>query len=98
MSLPPIISNLPFFKLFRSNNQDGKVESAKSAPAQASAGQSGDSVSAGGDVTVQISEAAQQKLAAQGAKDAADARKLTDDTKVLLEREQVSLGLDPNFS
>jgi hypothetical protein len=96
MSLPPILSNLPFLKLFRNDTQDAKVESAKSAPSAAASAGAG--IAAGGDVTVQISEAAQQKLATQGAKDEADARRLTDDTKVLLEREQVSLGLDPNFS
>jgi hypothetical protein len=96
MSLPPIIANLPFIKPFIKDSAEDK-QAAANKPAANGA----QATSLKGDVSVQISKEAQAKLAAKGAKgakDENDARKITTETKDLLSKDQVSLGLDPDFS
>jgi hypothetical protein len=95
MSLPPIIANLPFIKPFIKDSADQQNAANKPSANEAQA------TSLKGDVSVQISKEAQAKLAAKGAKgakDENDARKITTETRDILSHDQVSLGLDPDFS
>jgi hypothetical protein len=86
MSIPPIISNLPLFRLFKSGGA-----SANKAPGQPA--------QSGGDI-VEISDAAQKKLdAAQvlSAQDPGRISAVTSQIRQYLEQQPVSLGLNPAF-
>jgi hypothetical protein len=90
MSLPPIIANLPFIKLFRSESADKSADKSSGGKKAESGGEAGD--------IVHISQSARVRLSATGAKDAAEARATAHQAKEQLAREQVSLGLSPDFS
>lgn len=91
MALPPIISNLPIFKTF------------KPAPSEKTAQTEPETVhslseNVAGDV-VEISQAAQQRL--EGVKVLGDDDVpvvLVETQRILEENENISLGLDPDFS
>jgi hypothetical protein len=89
MALPPVITNIPFLKLFRSEHafskpvNDGKTETA--APKD----------------TVEISEAAQKKFESTKPLSLSNPevlRKAIGDAKAALENGSFDLGLDPDFS
>jgi len=87
MSIPPIISNLPLFRLFKTDRSGAGADKPANQPAQ-----SGD--------TVEISAAAQKKLDAAQVLTAQDPGKIsavTSQIKQYLEQQPVSLGLNPAF-
>lgn len=88
MALPPIISNLPIIKLFKSNAPANNQTNSEQAKAQAMK----DSVS--------ISAAAARGLKLSGTsliKDDTEARNVAQQTNKLLADGEMSLGLDPKF-
>jgi hypothetical protein len=90
MAIPPIISGFPLFRIFRTDRSGNGA--ADKAPA-AGASPAGD--------TVQISDAAQKKLAAAQVLNAQDPGKIqaaTGQVRQFLEQNPVSLGLDPAFA
>ena len=88
MSIPPIISNLPLFRLFKTGRGGAGADKPANQPAQSS-----------GD-TVEISAAAQKKLDAAQVLSAQDPGKIsavTSQVRQYLEQQPVSLGLNPAF-
>ena len=89
MALPPIISNLPIFKLFKSapsSKQTGPAPAANSTLPK--------------DV-VELSDAAKKRLEGVqtlSLKNDTELRETLGQTRSLLSEHQVSLGLDPSFS
>ena len=89
MALPPIISNLPIIKLFKSNAPANNQTNTEQAKAKALS----DSVS--------ISAAAARGLKLSGAspiKDDAEARGVAQQANKLLSENDLPLGLDPKFT
>lgn len=89
MALPPIISNLPIIKLFKSNAPANNQTNTEQAKAQALK----DSVS--------ISAAAARGLKLSGTspiKDDEEARGVAQQTNALLSENDLPLGLDPKFT
>ena len=87
MSIPPIISNLPLFRLFKTDRRGAGADKPANQPVH-----SGD--------TVEISAAAQKKLDAAQVLTAQDPGKIsavTSEIKRYLEQQPVSLGLNPAF-
>lgn len=86
MALPPIISNLPIFKMFTkpaANGQQGRTEQPAISKAQ-------------DEVT--LSSAAQKLSGASELKNAAEALSTAAKTGALLQQGGFSLGLDPGFN
>jgi hypothetical protein len=89
MALPPIISNLPIMKLFKSQNVANTQKTAESVKASATPD------------TVKLSAAAARQLKLSGTaeiKDSAQAQQTAANTRALLAENNVALGLDPQFS
>lgn len=90
MAIPPIISNNPLFKLFRTDQQGGEKDSKADANAAATT-----------QDIVQISQAAQQRLDGirqLSADDPAQIQQVAGETRDILEETGLSLGLDRNFA
>jgi len=88
MALPPIITNVPFLKLFRSDQAHKPVNSDKSTGA------------AEPKDTVKISEAAQIKFEEIKPLSLADPEALREaigNVRAILENGSFTLGLDPDF-
>jgi len=86
MALPPIITNLPFLKLFRAEQatQKPNVPGREAAPAD----------------VVDISEAARarfESIASLSVSNLDELQDLLRDTRAALEESSVSLGLQPGF-
>lgn len=89
MSIPPIISNLPLFRLFKTDRSGAGADKPANQPVQ----------SGGGD-TVEISAAAQKKLDAAQVLTAQDPGKINavaSQIRQYLEQQPASLGLNPAF-
>lgn len=89
MALPPIISNLPIIKLFKSNAPANNQTNSEQAKAQALKD------------SVNISAAAARGMKLSGTspiKDDAEARGVAQNTNALLSESDLALGLDPKFS
>ena len=89
MSIPPVISNLPFFRLFKSDSSGKGADQPANQPVQSGSGD-----------TVEISAAAQQKLDAAQVLSAQDPGKInavTSQIKQYLEQQPTSLGLNSAF-
>ena len=89
MALPPILANLPVFKLFRSG-QSETVQQQHGAAGKSSAPQ---------DV-VQISDAARQRLEGLEdlASDSAAGKTATNTRTILADDPRLTLGLPPDFA
>jgi len=86
MAIPPIISNNPLFKLFRTEQPSGTKQEKTANPAATPK-----------DI-VEISDAAQQRLNGIRELSEADAPQVAADTKDILEETGLSLGLDKGFA
>lgn len=90
MSLPPIISDLPFLNLFRTGKKDDGNDAGKEDGAQGRSSVPRD--------VVDLSEAAKAKLLEHSPLTEREALSVLGETKGALERTDLPLGLDPGFS